>query len=128
MNLLLDTHTLLWHALDDPHLSANARTLIADADNELFLSIASLWELAIKESTGKLNLQQSFADFIARETIFYRIKTLDIKVPNTVLVAKLPLHHRDPFGRMLVAHAFLDRLPIVSADKIFDAYGVTRLW
>lgn len=128
MNLLLDTHTFLWHTLNDSHLSASAQSLIADPDNELFLSIASMWELAIKESTGKLHLQLSFADFIARETLFYRIKTLDIKLPHTVLVASMPLHHRDPFDRMLIAQALLEQLPIVSADAMFDAYGVTRLW
>lgn len=128
MNLLLDTHTFLWHGLNDPHLSATAQTLITDPNNDLFLSIASVWELAIKESTGKLNLQISFADFMARETIFYRIQTLDIKVPHAVLVARLPLHHRDPFDRMLIAQALLNRLPVVSADTMFDAYGVTRLW
>jgi PIN domain nuclease of toxin-antitoxin system len=128
MNLLLDTNAFLWHGLNDPRLSTKARDLITDPDNPLFLSIASVWELAIKDSRDKLNLQLPLATFVARETILKSITILDIKVPHAILVGRLPFHHSDPFDRMLVAQALLARLPLVSSDAELDAYGVIRIW
>jgi PIN domain nuclease of toxin-antitoxin system len=128
VNLLLDTHAFLWFVLNDPRLSATARRLLADPQNSLFLSAASYWELAIKISTGKYVLNERFDVFILRETALNGIQVLPITVPHGAAVSTLPLHHRDPFDRMLIAQAIVEQVSVVSADPVFDAYPVTRLW
>jgi len=128
VRLLLDTHTLLWFATDNPRLSANAYELIGDATNEALVSIASLWEMAIKINTGKLIVGQPLDRFIAQHLIANRFELLPISIAHILQIAELPLHHRDPFDRLLVAQARAERLPIISADTLFDAYPITRLW
>jgi PIN domain nuclease of toxin-antitoxin system len=128
MRLLLDTHAFLWFVLSDPNLSAAARTLILDPNNTLLLSAASFWELAIKLSIGKYTLPVAYDVFIARELQKHGIDILPIEVAHAAGVVTLPFHHRDPFDRMLAAQCLSEKIPLVSADAIFDAYGVTRLW
>ena len=128
MRLLLDTHTFLWYIQGDPRTSARARQLIEDPANQIFLSIASLWEIAIKVALGKLALNERFDLLIPREIKDGGFLTLAIDVPHTIVVSTLPHHHRDPFDRMLIAQAMAEGMPIVGADPAFDAYGVTRLW
>ena len=128
MNLLLDTHSFLWFISGNPNLSPTARTLIEDASNQPFLSIASLWEMAIKLSIGKLNLAQPFEVLIPQQMHLNGIKPLSIEIENVAIVSKLPFHHRDPFDRLLIAQAIGEQIPIVSADAVFDAYGIQRLW
>jgi len=128
MKLLLDTHAFLWFLEDDARLSASARTLIADGDNDIYLSIGSLWEMAIKISLGKLSISQPFESFIPEQLAINRIDLLHIAVEHAARLTALPFHHRDPFDRLLIAQALTADMPIVGADVAFDAYGVRRLW
>jgi len=128
MRPLLDTHSFLWFISGSLSLSRTARTLIEDTSNQPFLSIASLWEMAIKLSLGKLSLGEPFEVLIPEQMKANGINLLGIEIEHTALVATLPFHHRDPFDRLLVAQAVVERMPIVSADAAFDAYGVERLW
>jgi PIN domain nuclease of toxin-antitoxin system len=128
VNLLLDTHSFIWFVEDNPSLSSHARILIEEPTNDVFLSIASLWEMAIKISLSKLDLSQPFDLFIPNQLLLNDITLLDITVSHTVRVATLPFHHRDPFDRLLVAQSQIEGMPVLSIDSIFDTYGVTRLW
>ncbi|HVX61166.1 MAG TPA: type II toxin-antitoxin system VapC family toxin [Pirellulales bacterium] len=103
MKLILDTHVFLWMSLDDPRLSRQARDLIADSDNELLLSPASYWELAIKVSLGKYQLAEPLDEFVNREVEINGVTILPIQPTHAAQVAGLPFHHRDPFDRLLVA-------------------------
>ena len=118
--LLVDTHALLWWLTDDPALSPAARDAIADPVNEPFVSAASVWEIAIKRSLGKLTV----LDRIADEGFVW----LPISANHAWQVGELPLHHRDPFDRILVAQALIERLPIITGDSHFGQYGVQVRW
>ena len=128
MKLLLDTHTFLWMSLDDPQLSQTARDLLADLENELWLSPASYWEIAIKISLGKYLLSEPLDEFVNREITNNNISVLAISTQHAQAVATLPFHHNDPFDRLLVAQDMTEQMAIVSKDNTFDAYGVQRLW
>jgi PIN domain nuclease of toxin-antitoxin system len=128
MRLLLDTHSFLWFIDGSENLSTTGRTLIEDASNQPFLSVAGLWEMAIKLSLGKLRLAQPFDLLIPQQMQLNGIEPLGIEMDHVATVAKLPFHHRDPFDRLLIAQAMVEQIPIVSADTAFDAYGVRRLW
>jgi len=122
--LLVDTHTLLWWLTDDPALSQPARDAIADPVNEPFVSAASLWEIAIKHSLGKLNAPDDLPSRIADEGFAW----LPISANHAWQVRELPLLHRDPFDRILVAQALIERLPIITGDSHFGQYGVQVRW
>lgn len=109
-------------------LSPRARMLIEEPTNEVFLSIASVWEMAIKASLGKLDLSQPFDLFIPNQLLLNDMTLLDITVSHTLRVATLPFHHRDPFDRLLIAQSLVEGMPIISVDGILDAYNVNRLW
>lgn len=128
MRLLLDTHAFLWWVDDAPELSARARKTIADPANECLLSLASCWELAIKTSIGKLKLQGTVERFIPEQLAANHFGSLDIAFRHVARVAIMPFRHRDPFDRLLAAQAMEDHLPIVSADTVFEQYGVRRIW
>ena len=128
MRILLDTHTFLWFIDDSPKLSTEARSIIEDGLNEPLLSVASLWEMAIKVSIGKLDLKKPFETFVPDQLELNGFDQLEIGFHHIASVAKLPFHHRDPFDRLLVAQALTEGIPLVSADGLLDAYGVTRLW
>ena len=129
MKILLDTHSFLWFIMGDSHLSIHARTLIEDMNNQRLLSVASVWEMAVKISIGKMSIgTQPFGTFIARQLEINYIGILDIALYHTALVSSLPFHHRDPFDRMIIAQALADQIPIVGRDPAFDDYAVTRLW
>ena len=128
MRLLLDTHSFLWFISGSTNLSPTARTLIEDASNQPLLSAASLWEMAIKLSLGKLSLAQPFGVLIPQQMRLNGIKLLGIEIEHTAAVSKLPFHHRDPFDRLLIAQAMVEQMPIVSADTAFDTYPIKRLW
>ena len=128
MKLLLDTHTVLWWIADDKRLSAPARRAIARAEAVRWLSIASAWELTIKSSLGKLKLPHPAGRFLDEHLPLNRIEMLAITVPDLTRVEVLPFHHRDPFDRLLAAQALERDLAIVSADPIFERYGVKRIW
>ena len=127
MKLLLDTHTFLWFLDDSPQLSQKGKALL-EADNEVLLSIASLWEIAIKLRLGKLTVAVPIEVLMTQQLIQNDIELLPITVAPLIVVSTLPLHHRDPFDRLLIAQAMVQQMPIVSADPAFDAYPVQRLW
>lgn len=128
MRLILDTHAFLWWLANDPLLSDKARAVIADGRNECFLSLASCWELAIKSSLGKLRLTQPVDRFIPDEMSANGFHLLTIDFRHVAKIETLPFHHRDPFDRLLVAQALLEKMAIVSCDAVLSEYGVKRIW
>jgi PIN domain nuclease of toxin-antitoxin system len=131
MKLLLDTHTLLWHSDGSPQMSATATALLVDPANELFLSIATAWEIAIKVGLRKLTLSSSYAHFMTKSVTGYGLTVLPITLDDCAEYEALPFpltKHRDPFDRLIVTHAKRNGLGVVGADANFDAYGITRLW
>jgi PIN domain nuclease of toxin-antitoxin system len=128
VKLLLDTHAFLWFIAGSERLSAIARELIEDSANQPLLSAASLWEMAIKLSLGRLQLGRPFENLIPEQMRLNGIQLLGIELEHVTPVTTLPFHHRDPFDRLLVAQAMVEQMPIVSADPAFDAYPIERLW
>jgi len=128
VNLLLDTHTLLWFVLGDASLSVTARQLIEDATNSKLVSPATCWELAIKISIGKYALHEPYETFIDRAIRQNGFLILPIEPRHTAALINLPFHHRDPFDRLMVAQAMVESLILVSADAVLDAYPIQRLW
>lgn len=128
MRLLLDTHTFIWYVTDNPRLSANVKLLIEDEDNEKLVSIASIWEMAIKHSIGRLNFSLPFMEFVRQQLSVSNIGLLEINLDHIEVVASLPLHHRDPFDRLIIAQSMAEQIPVLSVDVIFDAYAIARLW
>ena len=106
MNLLLDTHVLLWWLDDNPDLSRRARTAIADGNNLVFVSAAVIWEIQIKHALGKLKIPTNFRNVLEQQAF----ELLDVTVEHAYAVGKLPLYHRDPFDRILVAQAKLENM------------------
>ncbi len=128
MRFLLDTHAFLWFIGGDERLPSSARTLIADMENEIFLSVASLWEIAIKVSLKKLTLGAPFAELLPGQIIKNEITVLPIDLEALTLVTSLPFHHRDPFDRLMIAQALTQDVPIISRDELFSAYQVKCIW
>lgn len=122
--LLVDTHVLLWWLTDDAALSPTAREVLADPAKEPLVSAATLWEIAIKRSLGKLTAPDDLPDRIVDEGFSW----LAISPMHAWQVRDLPGHHRDPFDRLLVAQALTERLPVVTADARFSDYGVEVRW
>jgi PIN domain nuclease of toxin-antitoxin system len=127
MKLLLDTHALLWWFSDSASLSAKARRAIAATDNQIFVSAASAWEMAIKNKQGKLDAQD-LLDRLPQDLEDEGFLVLPISIEYALRAGALVEHHRDPFDRMLVAQAQAERLPILSSDTVFDRYDVKRIW
>jgi len=128
MRLLADTHAFVWYMMGSSRISATGKALIQDPANDVAVSVASIWEMAIKSSLGKLPLAQPIDVLLPAQLHLHRIDLLEIKLPHLYVVATLPMHHRDPFDRLLVAQCQHENLPIVSGDPAFDAYGIQRLW
>ncbi|BAZ12690.1 putative PilT protein [Calothrix sp. NIES-4071] len=128
MKLLLDTHTFIWYVTNNSKFSSTAKLLINDGNNEVVLSKASVWEMAIKHSIRKLTFDTPFDIFIKRQLSLNNIELLDIKTNHLIAVATLPPHHGDPFDRLIIVQAMLEDLPIIGSDVAFDAYEVRRLW
>jgi PIN domain nuclease of toxin-antitoxin system len=128
VKLLLDTHSFLWFISGHTNLSTTACNLIEDTTNQPLLSIASLWEMAIKMSIGKLKLAEPFEQLVPHQMEINGIELLPVDVAHVAKVSELPFHHRDPFDRLLVAQAIIEQMPVVSADSAFDAYPIKRLW
>lgn len=126
----MDTHSLVWYSLDDPQLSIVARLLIEDPGNEVMVSPASFWEIAIKLSIGKLALHRTYEEFVDLCTGISGFALLPIETTHTTRLTTLPFppRHKDPFDRLLIAQAIVEDIPIVGADAAFDAYPVRRLW
>ncbi len=129
MRLLLDTHTFLWFVLNDAQLSSTARSLIVDPNNEVLLSPASYWEIAIKISIGKYSLPTTdFENFMQQQVRVNNFTILPISIAHAAAVIALPLHHRDPFDRLLAAQAMVEAIPLLSGDAVFDQYPISRIW
>ena len=120
MNLLLDTHTLLWWLDDNPILSKTANAAIADSRNMVFISTASIWEISIKRALGKLTIPPDFQNVLSQQPFLF----LDVATDHAHEVANLPLHHRDPFDRMLIVQAQIERLTIITRDEWIKEYDV----
>ncbi len=123
MNLLLDTHVLLWWLAGEPSLGERARQAITDGKNTVFLSAVAVWEIRIKQSLGKLEVPDQFREVLARE----RFVPLPVTVEHAHAIASLPPIHRDPFDRLLVAQAQVERLTVVTRDHHIPLYGVAVL-
>jgi len=131
VNLLLDSHTLLWIMEANPNLSGTAASLIADPANSLYLSMASIWEIGIKSGIGKMGLSVPYATFLDTAINGYGLIVLPITTDDCVRYEALPFpdpKYRDPFDRMIVIPAVRNGLSVVGADAALDLYGVTRLW
>jgi len=128
MKLLLDSHAFLWFLAGDSRLSEEARVAIENRSNERYLSLASIWELAIKHSLGRLRTEPTFAELIATEMPRNRIILQPIVLSHVLKVVDLPFHHRDPFDRLLAAQCLVEGWSMVSGDVILDAYGIIRVW
>jgi len=128
MTVLLDTHALLWFVLDDAKLSVPARTLLEDPATDVLVSPASYWEIAIKVRLGRLELHSAYDEFMHKGIVGNGFTVLPIEPRHTSLLTTLPFHHRDPFDRLLVAQALVERVALVSVDHALDVYGVDRRW
>ena len=123
MNLLLDTHILLWWLADDPRLGDSIRDAIVDPSTRVLISAASVWEIGIKQSIGKLTVPESILLIIEGEGF----EELPITARHAELAARLPAHHRDPFDRMLIAQAVLEGLILVTSDRQIEAYDLALM-
>jgi PIN domain nuclease of toxin-antitoxin system len=121
---------MFWYIEDDPQLSSTARASIQDATNEILISPASYWEIAIKVNLGKWRLNRPYEEFIDLGLIQYGFQILPIRPAHTARLIGLafPPGHKDPFDRLLVAQVLVEQIAIISADAALDAYGVARLW
>lgn len=127
MKLLLDTHAFIWFVENDSNLPVSLRTQIEDTENEIYISIASLWEIAIKVSLGKLEMAIDLPSLIQKiEENGFNI--LPIFPEHTVYVASLPFHHRDSFDIILIAQTLTENIKILSKDRFFQDYGVDYEW
>lgn len=128
MRVLLDTHALLWSFTDDDRLPPYARNAIANPDNDVFVSVVALWEIVIKTSVGKLTLDEPFEELFPSRLTDERIQVLSIEIPHLATLRRLPLHHRDPFDRLMIAQALNEGIPIATRDSAFEDYGVDIVW
>lgn len=128
MNLLLDTHALLWFLAGDARLSTPARVAIENMGNTRLFSVASAWEIAIKASLGKLSLSGPFHELIPVQLRANSIQLLPVGPEHLNHLLALPFHHRDPFDRMLVSQAIAENATLVSADATLDRYAISRVW
>lgn len=128
MGLLLDTHAYLWFVAGDPRLSTTAAQRIGDPGERVLVSVLVAWEIAIKQGTGKLVLNHRLQDLWPRSIAENEFDVLNVTTDHVLALAPLPLHHRDPFDRLLIAQAIAEDHQIISADTAFDAYPITRIW
>lgn len=126
MRILIDTHILIWFLEGNNSLSKSRRQIIAASTNDVFVSIASLWEMAVKISIGKLTLAQPLADVI-KQIDLENIEVSAISPEHILQVSTLPFHHRDPFDRIIIAQAQIEKLDVMSDDKEFSSYNINLL-
>jgi len=128
VRLLIDTHTLIW-ATDDPtKLSGPATTALQDPTNDLLLSAATIWEMAIKIGQGKLKLSLPYRTWMEKAIADLALTILPVTIEYAEQQASLPVHHKDPFNRLIIAQAMIERVPVICNDSAFDAYGIIRVW
>ena len=128
MKYLVDTHTFLWIIEDNKNLTDKVRTIYIDNSNEIYLSVASIWEMAIKISLNKLSIRGQLVKFIDRHAIENNIRLLSIQPHHIFPIENLPFHHRDPFDRLLLSQCLQEKMHLLSNDKEFDKYGIDRIW
>jgi PIN domain nuclease of toxin-antitoxin system len=128
MRLLLDTHVLLWAAHEPERLSDHVRGLLLNTDNQLYFSMASCWEISVKQSLGKLHLAKPLEHLITDEIAANGLRLWPIELSHLVRVGRLPFLHRDPFDRLLVAQAQVEDFTLVSKDSWVAQYGVATAW
>ena len=127
-SFLLDTHTFLWFISGISKLSSNARMLIEDTANKRLLSIASIWEITIKASQGKLKLAMPFSDLVTTQIQDNAISLLPITPEHLSALFTLPFHHKDPFDRLLIVQSMTEAVPIISKDAMFQKYEIQVIW
>jgi PIN domain nuclease of toxin-antitoxin system len=127
MKALLDTHTFLWAIADDQRLSRKAQQIFT-GPNDLWLSVASVWEILIKVKAGKLPLPEPSGPYLVKKLGENRIEVLPINLDHVLRIETLPVHHRDPFDRILIAQSLEEKLPIVTSDPLFARYPVVLTW
>jgi PIN domain nuclease of toxin-antitoxin system len=127
MKALLDTHTFLWAISGDEKLSRRAGEIFA-GPSDLWLSIASIWEILIKVQVGKISLPEPTGPYLLKKLAENRIETLPITLDHVLKIETLPMHHNDPFDRMLIAQSLEKRIPVVTADRVFARYPVELIW
>lgn len=128
MKLLLDTHIFLWMLHEPGRLSKKASLHCEDKTNELFLSVASTWEIQIKTQLGKLEISQPLRSLVEEQKQVNSLRILPISLEHTLALENLPLHHKDPFDRLLIAQTVMEEMTLVSADEKFSLYGVSICW
>jgi PIN domain nuclease of toxin-antitoxin system len=128
MKVLVDTHTFLWALLHDHRLTARAKQVLRSDEYELVYSLVSLWEIAIKIRTGKLNTIGSSVAYIREEMNAYSMELLPIRYEHILQLEALPAHHGDPFDRLLIAQAIHESVPILTHDEVFARYPVKVIW
>jgi PIN domain nuclease of toxin-antitoxin system len=128
LRVLLDTHVFLWWVSDEKPLPRKAAKLISDEGNIIFVSHATVWEMAIKAALGKLTLPEAAGTFVQKQCKLNRFQLLPISLDAISMIETLPLHHNDPFDRLLVAQCLDIKIPIISADAVLTKYRVTRIW
>ncbi len=127
MRALLDTHAFLWAIAEQDKLSAVVQQIYT-GPNDLWLSVASIWEAMIKSRSGKLPLPQPVGPYLVKEMVKNRIEILPIKLDHVLRIEVLPLHHRDPFDRILIAQSLEEDLPLITSDSLFKKYSVQTIW
>ncbi len=127
MRVLLDTQCWLWLAAAPDRLSASSRALLESTENELYLSAASAWEIAIKHARGRLELPEPPSGYVPSRMTLLRTLPLSVEHAHALQVSLLPPHHRDPFDRVLIAQAQLEDLPLLTADRVFNRYDVATI-
>ena len=128
MRILLDTHAFLWWIADDPMLSRKANALIGDSANEVLVSAATTWEIAIKAALGRLSLPGDPRSFVLDQIDLNGFTPLPVSVEHSLRILDLPPIHRDPFDRLLAAQCLEEKTTLVSRDRVFDRYGLTVQW
>lgn len=128
MRYLIDTHTFLWWNMDDAQLSSLAKELISDSNNEIFLSAASAWEIAIKTACGRLTLPEDPTRYVSNRLGLHRFQALPVQIHHAVQVYILPMHHADPFDRLLIAQSQIESMPLISVDADIRRYELEVIW
>lgn len=128
MKLLLDTHVFIWWINGSPRLSARCTEAVRDEASRVFVSLASVWEIAIKAGLKRFEVPRNMLAFVRHNLSFYDFTLLPIEMEHAVAVRHLPLHHHDPFDRMLIAQSRVEGMTLASSDRHFTTYGIDLVW
>jgi PIN domain nuclease of toxin-antitoxin system len=128
MKLLLDTHTFMWWHSEPEYIPKNTLILLQDPDNEVILSVVSLWEMQIKIQLGKLNLRDDLELMLKIQQEQNHISLISVTLPHILELKNLPLHHKDPFDRILIAQSKVENAILISRDSVFKNYECSLIW